>query len=82
MKDLDGEVLAHLAEDLLLLLLDDLTGTMVRVDDVVADLEVDALRLARDLEVFDLLGCLGDGVLLLGASACRMLMSAGSGPRG
>jgi hypothetical protein len=83
MKDLDREVLAYLSKDLLLLLLDDLAGPMMGIDDVVTDLEVDALRLASDLEVLDLLGCLGDGVLLnQGASACRMLMSAGSGPRG
>jgi hypothetical protein len=72
-EDLDREVLAHLAEDLLVFLLDDLAGPMVRIDDVVADLEVDALGLAREVEVLDLLGrCIGDGVLLYqGASGCR-----------
>jgi hypothetical protein len=76
MKDLDGEVLARLTEDLLLLLLDDLTRAMVRVDHVVADLEVDALRLAGDLEILQLLGRrLGNGVLLFrGASGCRTSM--------
>jgi hypothetical protein len=36
----------------------------MRVHDVVADGEVDALDLAADVEVFDLLGIGGDGVLL------------------
>jgi hypothetical protein len=61
-EDLDGQVIAALAEDLLLLLLDDLSGAVVRIDDVVADREVDALRLSLELEVLDLLdGCLGNG---------------------
>jgi hypothetical protein len=49
---------------------------MVRVDHVVADLEVDALRLAGDLEILQLLGRrLGNGVLLFrGASGCRTSM--------
>jgi hypothetical protein len=39
---------------------------MVRIDDVVAHHEVDALRLALELEVLDLIdGCLGNGVLLV-----------------
>jgi hypothetical protein len=87
-EDLDREVLAHLAQDLLLLLLDDLTRTVVGIDDVVADLEGDALGLALDVEVLDLLGgCIGDGVLLdQGASGCRtsdelVVMSAGSDRR-
>jgi hypothetical protein len=63
MKDLDREVLALLPEDVLLFLLDDLPGTVMRVDDVVAYGEVDALDLTADVEVFDLL-CLGDDVLL------------------
>jgi hypothetical protein len=75
MKDLDREVLARLAEDLLLLLLDDLSGPVVGIDDVVTDGKVDALRFAGDLEVLDrlVLGrCIGwDGVLLLRASGCR-----------
>ena len=45
-EDLDREVLALLAEDLLLLLLEDLAGAVVRIDDVVADLELDVLDLA------------------------------------
>jgi hypothetical protein len=52
-KDLDRQVLALLPEDLLLLLFEDLACPMVRVDDVVADLEVDALGL--DDKVLDLL---------------------------
>jgi hypothetical protein len=74
-KDLDGEVLAHLAEDLLRFLLDDLAGPVMGIDDVVTDLEVDAFGFAGDLEVLDrlVLGrCIGwDGVLLLRASGCR-----------
>ena len=50
-KDLDGEVLAGLTEDLLVLLLDDLAGAMMRVHDVVADLELDVLHLDDCLEV-------------------------------
>jgi hypothetical protein len=70
-EDLDREVLAHLAEDLLVFLLDDLARPMVRIDDVVADLEIDALCLAREVEVLDLLGrCIGDGVLLYLGRPC------------
>jgi hypothetical protein len=90
-EDLDREVLPHLAEDLLVFLLDDLSGSMVRIDDVVADLEIDALGLAREVEVLDLLGgCLGDGVLLSGcvrvpdhrSRAAVWFRSASSDPRG
>jgi hypothetical protein len=57
-EDLDGQVLTLLAEDLLLLLLQDLAGPMMRVYDVIADLVLDLLRLPRDLEVLDgLLPC-------------------------
>ena len=52
-EDLDREVLALLAEHLLLLLLEDLARAVVRVDDVVADLELDVLDLAVDLEVLE-----------------------------
>jgi hypothetical protein len=71
-EDLDGEVLAGLTEDLLVLLLDDLAGAMMRVDDVVADLEVDALGLSGDVQILDLRGsCLGDDALLrLGNGPC------------
>jgi hypothetical protein len=70
-EDLDREVLALLAEDVLLFLLDDLTGPVMRVHDVVAHGEVDALDLTADVEVFELIG-IGDDVLLgSGASACR-----------
>jgi hypothetical protein len=51
-KDLDGEVLALLAENLLLLLLHDLAGSVMRVDHLVADLVVDVRRLTADLELF------------------------------
>jgi hypothetical protein len=66
-KDLDREVLARLAQDLLRFLLDDLPGPVMGIDDVVTDREINALRFAGDLQVVvDLLGsCLGgDGVLL------------------
>jgi hypothetical protein len=52
-EDLDREVLPLLAEDLLLLLLQDLAGPVMRVDDVIADLVLDLLRLPRDLKVLD-----------------------------
>jgi hypothetical protein len=52
-EDLDREVLALLAENFLLLLLDDLAGPVMRVYDVVADLVLDLLGLPRDLEVLD-----------------------------
>jgi hypothetical protein len=66
-QDLDREVLALLAEDLLLFLLEDLARPVMGVDDVVADLERDALGFDR-LEVLQLLfvfdySC--DGALLL-----------------
>jgi hypothetical protein len=51
MKDLDGEVLAALAQDLLHLLLEDLPSPMMGIDDLVADL-IDS-GLAVDLEVLD-----------------------------
>jgi hypothetical protein len=64
-QDLDREVLALLAEDLLLLLLEDLAGPVVGIDDVVPDLERDALGFNR-LEVLQLLfGDFCDGALLL-----------------
>jgi len=67
-EDLDGEVLALLAEDLLVLLLDDLAGAMMRVDDVVTELELDVLDFPDDLEVFEKLrvGDIGDDSVLLG----------------
>ena len=66
MKNLDRQVLARLAEDLLLLLLDDLSRPVVGIDDVVAELELDVLDLAllEGLEklLFDLVS---DGPVLL-----------------
>jgi hypothetical protein len=44
-KDLDGQVLPLLTKDLLLLLLEDLAGPVMRVYDVVAQLEFDELGL-------------------------------------
>jgi hypothetical protein len=44
----------------------------MRIHDVVADLEGDALDLALDLQLFDLIDGFGDGVLLRrGRSGCR-----------
>jgi hypothetical protein len=54
-EDLDRQVLALLAEDLLLLLLEDLPGSMMRVDDLVTDLVIDVRRLALDVEILDAL---------------------------
>jgi hypothetical protein len=70
-KDLDGEVLALLAEDLLVRLLDDLAGAVMRIDDVVTELELDVLDLANDLEVLEKLRfrCIGDGSVLLGCDS-------------
>jgi hypothetical protein len=86
MKDLDGEVLADLAENVLLFLLDYLAGPMMRVDHVVADLEVDVDNLALDLEVVDINGCIGNGSSF--DKVVRMpdrpagVRFASSGPRG
>jgi hypothetical protein len=66
-EDLDRQVLARLAEDLLELLALDLAGPVVGVDDVVTELEVDELEFALRFEivleqgVFD---CLRNDVLL------------------
>jgi hypothetical protein len=84
-EDLDREVLALLAEDVLLFLLDDLAGPVMRVHDVVAHGEVDALDLAADVEVFELVG-IGDGVLLVrvrprAGPPAVFSRSAGNGPR-
>jgi hypothetical protein len=59
-EDLDRQILAALAEDLLLLLLDHLAGPVMGIDHMVADLEVDVLDLALDDEIFDLNSCLGN----------------------
>jgi hypothetical protein len=85
-KDLDREVLALLAEDLLVLLLDDLAGAVMGIDDVVTELELDVLDFPDDLEVFEelLFGDIGDDSVLLGCDSPALpvsLMSAGSGPR-
>jgi hypothetical protein len=52
-EDLDREVVALLTEDLLGLLLDDPSSPVMRVDDGVADLEVDALGLGKKVLVED-----------------------------
>jgi hypothetical protein len=79
-QDLDRQVLALLAEDLLLLLLQDLPRAVVRVDDLVADLVVDLRSLSLYVEVLDALlpVVLADGAL----PSVRCLRFAGSGPRG
>jgi hypothetical protein len=79
-EDLDRQVLALLAEDLLLLLLEDLPGTVVRVDDLVTDLVIDVRRLALDIEVLDALVPIW---LAYGAlPSFRCVTFASSGPRG
>jgi hypothetical protein len=87
MKDLDREVLALLAEDVLLFLLDDLTRAVVRIDHVVTYGEIDALDLTADVEVFEVLGIGADGALLgrvgpVGPPTGFASRSAGSDPRG
>jgi hypothetical protein len=52
-QDLDGQILARLAEDRLLFLLYDLARTVVGVDDVIADLIDDQLGLPGDLQILD-----------------------------
>jgi hypothetical protein len=54
-EDLDRQVLALLAEHLLHLLLEDLAGPVMGVDDVIADLVLDLRRLTGDLEILDFL---------------------------
>jgi hypothetical protein len=86
MKDLDREVLALLAEDVLLFLLDDLPRTVVRIDHVVTDGELDAFDLTADVEVFEVLGIGADGALLCRVSPVGLptdvSRSASSDPRG
>jgi hypothetical protein len=50
-QDLDGEVLALLTKHLLDFLLEDLPGPVMRIYDIVADLEIDVDDLG-DVEVF------------------------------
>ena len=92
LHDFDWEI--HPTEDLhpedgSLEALDDLSGPVMGIDDVVTDGEFDAHGLASDVEVFDRLvlggsGLGGDGVLLHRGrpGAGRRVMSAESGPRG
>jgi hypothetical protein len=62
-QDLDGEVLALLTEHLAALLLEDLTGPMMRVDNVVTELELDVLD--RTVQVLqELIFGFGDDALL------------------
>jgi hypothetical protein len=78
-EDLDRQVLPALAEDLLLLLLQDLTRAVMRVDDVVPDLELDVLELGYQVEVLEILfDCFGQGVLLVsgGARECAPIRSS------
>ena len=57
-----------LAEDLHVLLVDDLTGTVVGIDDLITDLELDVLDFTGDLELLEIVassnGLFGNGVLL------------------
>jgi len=80
-EDLDGEVLPLLAEDLLLLLLEDLARPVVGVDDVVADLVLLLRRLTlEDLDCLlplcfgngcDPLGIVGPGSTNVPVQVCR-----------
>ncbi|MGI8573223.1 MAG: hypothetical protein ACR2L9_11450 [Solirubrobacteraceae bacterium] len=89
MEDLDGEVLPALAEEVLLLLLEDLTGPVMRIYDVVSDLELDVLELRDQVEVLELVfDYFGQGVLLVRAGQGRFqrvggraVRSAGNDPR-
>jgi hypothetical protein len=54
-EDLDRQVLALLAEDLACFLLEDLARTVVGIDDVVADVELDNRYFDFDFKVLDLL---------------------------
>jgi len=71
-EDLDRQVLALLAEHLLDLLLEDPAGPVMRIDNGVADLEVDALDLtglkALQERLFSDVG--SDGVLLVRLRRC------------
>jgi len=60
-KNLDREVLTDLTEDVLLFLLDYLAGPMMRVDHVVADLELDVDDLTLDVEILELNSRIGNG---------------------
>jgi hypothetical protein len=86
-EDLDGEVLLLLTEHLLLLLLEDLTGAVMGVHDVVAELELDVLDFAllEGLEQLVVDDLVGNDVLLgrgRAVTAARGTTSAGSDPRG
>jgi hypothetical protein len=78
-EDLDGEVLALLTEDLLVLLLDDLTRAVVGIDDVVAELELDVLHLADNVKLFEqlLFGGIGDDSVLLGCDSAGLVPGSG-----
>jgi hypothetical protein len=83
-KDLDREVLARLAEHLLLLLLEDLPGAVMRVDDLVADLVVtDGLDGLDDRSRLDV-RCLRNGgpPSVVRSALPAPATSGGSGRRG
>jgi hypothetical protein len=65
-EDLDRQVLAGLAEDRLLFLLEDLACPVVRVYDGVTDLVIDELGLSGQVEIGKSLinRCFRNGVLL------------------
>jgi hypothetical protein len=54
-EDLDREVLAALAENLFHLLAEDPSGPVVRIDDAVADLELDMRGRHDGLEIIQVL---------------------------
>jgi hypothetical protein len=84
-KDLDRQVLALLTQYFLLLLLEDLAGAVMRVDDAIADLVVEEGRLTAELEVRNGLvnSCFGNGGPPSSTSAVApCVMFASSGPRG
>ena len=75
-ENLNGQVLALLAEHLLDLLLLDLAGPVMGVHDVIADLVVDMRRLTRDLKVLAVLpgSCFADDFLLVNGTRQRQAM--------
>jgi hypothetical protein len=75
-EDLDREVLTAFAEDLHLLLLQHLPRAVMRVDDVVTELELDELDLAGDLDVL----CQGCFFSCLCRNGCPPSLRATDGP--
>jgi hypothetical protein len=80
-EDLDRQVLALLAEDLLLFLLEDLARAVMGIDDAVADLVLDQRSLSAELEVLDVLvnRCFGNDGPPLSKGARRSALVSGLG---